>query len=142
MYAKRVKLQSDYDLLSTDKTECLLRRTKGTYYEYGEKASCLLTLQLKHQSASNVTNLRLFSLPNPAEIHSIFTSFYSNLYQSEPPANKTTMFNFLDTIYIPGIDLHIKEEAERPIQLDELFSCLKLMQHNKALGLDGLPVDF
>lgn len=39
--AKRVKLQSDYDLLSTNKAEYLLRRTKGTYHEYGDKASHL-----------------------------------------------------------------------------------------------------
>lgn len=36
LYAKRIKLQSDYDLLSTNKAEYLLRRTKGTYYEYGD----------------------------------------------------------------------------------------------------------
>lgn len=90
LYAKRIKLQSDYDLLSTNKAEYLLRRTKGTYYEYGDKASRLLALQLKRQSASNfITQIYDSShslTTNPAEINSTFASYYSNLYQSESPS--------------------------------------------------------
>lgn len=107
--------ESNYSLImtsSTDKVECLLRRTKGTYYEYGDKASRLLTLQLKRQSAWNFISQVYDSshtlTTSPAEINSIFASYYSNLYQSKPPANKTIMANFLDNIDIPTIDPHIK----------------------------------
>lgn len=146
LYAKRIKLQSDYDLLSTDKAEFLLRRTKGTYYEYGDKASRLLALQLKRQSASSFISQIYDSshslTTNPVEINSTFAAYYSNLYQSESPSNKNTMDAFLDNIDIPTIDHHIKDELDKPIQLEELISCLKSMQNNKAPGPDGFPVDF
>lgn len=53
-------------------------RTKGTYYEYGDKASRLLTLH--------------------------FLLLYFNLYQPEPSA----MEDFLNSIDIPTIDPNIK----------------------------------
>lgn len=34
------------------------------------------------------------------------------------------MDNFLDNIDIPTIDPHIKGELEKPMQLEELISCL------------------
>ena len=146
LFAKRIKLQTDYDILSTDKAEHLLRRSKGTYYEYGDKASHLLALQLKRQSASNFISQIYDSshslITSPSEINSIFASYYSNLYQSEPPANNTILANFLDNIDIPTIDPRIKEELEKPIMLEEFISCLKLIQNNKAPGPDGFPVDF
>lgn len=37
---ERLKLQTEFDLISTNKAELLLRRTKSTYYEYGDKVSC------------------------------------------------------------------------------------------------------
>lgn len=49
---ERLQLQTEFDLISTNKAEFLLRCTKGTYYEYGNKASRLLARQLKHQSSS------------------------------------------------------------------------------------------
>jgi len=56
---ERLKLQTEFDLISTNKAEFLLRRIKGTYYEYGNKASRLLARQLKHQSSSHfITQIR------------------------------------------------------------------------------------
>lgn len=52
------------------------------------------------------------------------------------------MDNFLDSIVVPSIDPRLNEELEKPIQLEELTSCLKLIQNNKASGPNGFPVDF
>lgn len=81
---ERLKLQTEFDLISTNKAEFLLRRTKGTYYEYGNKASRLLARQLKHQSSSQfITQIcknPQTLVTDPTEINNIFTSYYSDLY--------------------------------------------------------------
>ena len=75
LYTQRAKLQSEFDLLSTARAEFLVRRTKGTYYEYGDKASRLLALQFKRQAASRhipqVYNSSNSLTTDPAEINSV-----------------------------------------------------------------------
>lgn len=36
--AKRLQLQTEFDLLSIERAEYLLQRTTPTYYEHGDKA--------------------------------------------------------------------------------------------------------
>lgn len=50
---KRLQLQTEFDLLTTNKAEHLLQRTRATYYEHGDRASRLLASQLRHQQASH-----------------------------------------------------------------------------------------
>lgn len=52
LYAVRLKYQTEFDLLSTNRAEYLIIRTKGTYNEYDEKASPLLALHFRCQAAS------------------------------------------------------------------------------------------
>lgn len=52
LYKERLGLQTQYNLLSTDKTEQHLLRSRGFIYEHGEKAGRLLAHQLKCRSAS------------------------------------------------------------------------------------------
>ena len=52
LYQRKVNLQTQFDLSSTGKAEYAILRSKGRWYEYGNKASRLLALQLKHQAAS------------------------------------------------------------------------------------------
>lgn len=146
LYTERLKLQTQFDLLSTAKAEYLLRRTRGTYYEYGDKASRLLAHQLKRQSAARfITEVYDPShslTSHPSKINSAFSSFYSNLYQSEPPVDASAMAKFLDDVPIPTIDPNTRQSLDQPLCLDEITSCLKLMQSGKAPGPDGFPVDF
>ena len=110
LFAERRKLQSKFDLLSTGRAEYLLRRTRGTYYEYGDKASRLLASQLKHQSASQLITQVYDSshslTTNPTEINDAFTTFYSKLYTSEPPIDNTNIEHFFDSLDISNIDTH------------------------------------
>lgn len=116
LYARRVKLQSSFDLLSTSKAEYLLRRTKGIYYEYGDKASRLLALQLRRQTASDfipkIYDSSHSLTTDPNEINKVFASFYSNLYRSESPTSRDAMNNFLDGLNIPAIDRNSKRKLD------------------------------
>jgi len=55
LYKERLNLQVQYNLLSTNKTEWYLSRSKGYIYEHGEKAGRLLAYQLKSKAASQLT---------------------------------------------------------------------------------------
>ena len=139
-------MQSKFDLLSTNRAEYLLRRTRGTYYEHGDKASRLLALQLKKQAASQFITQVLdpsgTPTSNPGEINNVFASFYANLYTSEPPVDCVSMENFFNNLVIPSIDPAAQEQLDSPLSLVEIMDSLKIMQGNKAPGPDGLPTDF
>ncbi|KAI5105880.1 SH2 domain-containing adapter protein E [Silurus meridionalis] len=87
LYKQRVELQAEFDLLSTRDTECMLLRTRGSYYEYGDKPSRLLAHQLRRQAASRlipqINNDSNVTVTDPIEINAVFKSYYSALYKSE-----------------------------------------------------------
>lgn len=144
---KRLKLQTEFDLLSTNKAEYLLKRTKATYYEHGDRAGRLLASQLKHQSASRFItqiydNHSNKLVTDPQKINSVFSSFYSSLYTSQPPSDVSLMESFLHNLNIPTINTSIQETLDEPLRLDEITTCIGLMQCNKAPGPDGFPLDF
>ena len=107
LQTERLKLQTEFDLITTNKAEFMLRRTKCTYYEYGDRASRLLAFQLKHQSASRlIKQIRTFPdtlVTDPSEINNAFSSYYSNLYKSEAPPDNIIMNDFLDNVDFPVI---------------------------------------
>lgn len=86
---KRVELQTEFDLITTNDAERLLLRSRVTYYEHGDKASQLLAHQLRRQVASRmIPQVRDSSgilHKGPTTINSVFHSFYSSLYKSESP---------------------------------------------------------
>lgn len=57
LYKERLNLQVQYNLLSTNKTEWYLLRSKGYIYEHGERAGRLLAHQLKSKAASKIIPL-------------------------------------------------------------------------------------
>jgi len=54
LYKERLSLQTQYNLISTQKTEQQLLRSRGFIYEHGDKAGCLLANQLKLRSAAQL----------------------------------------------------------------------------------------
>lgn len=135
---------SNYNLMTA---EYLLRRTKGTYYKYGHKAGRLLTLQVKRQTASNFI-LQIYDsshslTTNPAEIKMplLLTFILTCINLILLQIRSQWITSLIAQIYRLQI-LTLEEELEKPIQMEELISCLKLMQNNKAPGPDGFPVDF
>ena len=145
LYQRKVKLQTQFGLSSTRKTGALLR-SKGRWYEYGNKASWRLALQLKHQAASrHIPQINTQSLgftTSPLEINAAFKSFYSNLYTSEPPPTDLNMNNFFDSIEIPTIDRATRLSLNQPITVEEILSSIREMNNSKTPGPDGLPSEF
>lgn len=52
------------------------------------------------------------------------------------------MDSFFDNLKIPTVDTNTAKTLEEPIRLDEIITCVGLMQCNKAPGSDGFPLDF
>merc|ERR1711895_250856 len=146
LHTARLKLQTEFNLITTNKAEFLLRRTRCTYYEHGDRASRLLAFQLKHQAASRlITQIRASPdtlATTPSEINDAFTSYYTNLYRSEAPPDDTVMNEFLDSVDFPSIGDAAKRALDAPVSVDEVRASLKLMQNGKAPGPDGFPIDF
>lgn len=144
--AKRLQLQTEFDLLSTGKAEYLLQRTRATYYEHGDRAGRLLASQLRHQCASRFISQIYDASHNlttdPASINSAFSSFYSTLYKSEPPSDSLSMDSFLDNLEFPSLSEDLSGSLEEPLELKEITSCISQMRSHKAPGPDGYPVEF
>lgn len=145
LYKKRLNLQTEFNLLSTKRAEKLLLHTRGSLYEYGDKASRLLAHQLKQKAASRMipqirdsTNILL---SNPSDINLTFKSFYSSLYQSEltDTVDIDAFFNNLD---IPKVTRETASALDSPISLEEIAQAIKTMQSGKAPGPDGYPTEF
>ena len=146
LYRQKVNLQTQFDLSSTGKAEQTVLRSKGMLYEYGDKASRLLALQLKHQAASrHISQINIQSTgltTSPLEINAAFKSFYSNLYTSEPPPTDSNMNKFFDSIEIPTIDTVTRLSLNQPITLEEILNSIREMNNSKSPGPDGLPSEF
>lgn len=99
LYKQRLNLQSEFNLLSTNEAERLLLHSRGAYYEHGDKASRLLSHQLKRRAASRlipqINDSSGSLISDPAGINDAFTSFYSSLYKSEFPSDTAKMNQFL-----------------------------------------------
>uniref|UniRef100_A0A3B1IT35 Reverse transcriptase domain-containing protein n=1 Tax=Astyanax mexicanus TaxID=7994 RepID=A0A3B1IT35_ASTMX len=143
---RRLDLQAEFDLMSTKDAESLILRSRGTYYEHGDKASRLLAHQLRRQAASrlipSITNTHDIITTDPLEINSIFKSFYSKLYKSEFPTDVTKMNNFLENLANPVISTSTAMQLDSPLTLEEVSNAIKAMQSNKTPGPDGFPIEF
>ena len=146
LYKQRLDLQAEFDLLSTGVSERLLLKSRGSYYEYGDKASRLLAHQLKRQAAGRtipqIKNLSGTVTIDPVEINTAFKSYYSSLYSSEFPPDSDNMIHFLNNLDIPNIDSTLADQLDGPITLDEVVCSIMSLQSGKAPGPDGFPPEF
>ncbi|XP_062893735.1 LINE-1 retrotransposable element ORF2 protein isoform X1 [Mobula hypostoma] len=133
LYKSRVDLQAKFNLLSTNLSEQLILKTRGLYYEYGDKASRLMAHQLKRQAASRlipqVRDMHQNLTSNPKEINNIFATFYSSLYASEFPSDKTNMERFLDNLEIPTLEPEEVENLDRALGQEEINNAIMAMQN-------------
>lgn len=54
LFKEKLRLQTEYDLLSTDKATQLILKARHNSYEYGDKAGKLLAQQIRQNSASRL----------------------------------------------------------------------------------------
>lgn len=52
------------------------------------------------------------------------------------------MDSFFHNLNIPFVNINTAKSLDEPIRLDEIITCVGLMQCNKAPGPDGFPLDF
>lgn len=143
---QRLDLQAEFDLISTKEAERLLLHRRGSYYEYGDKASRLLAHQIRRQATSrliaSIKNTHGTITSDPLEINATFKSYYSSLYKSEFPTDNIKMDAFLHNLSNPVIDTETASHLDSPLSLEEILNAIKAMQSNKAPGPDGFPVEF
>ena len=142
----RLDLQNKVNLLTTTTAEKLLLRSRGMYYEYGDKSSRLLAHQLKRQAATRlipeIKDSQNVVQTTPSGINQAFFSFYSKLYTSEFPADTSNMTTFLSKLDFPRLSATAVTNLDKPLGLTELVDSIKLMQSNKSPGPDGFPTEF
>lgn len=146
LYKERADLQTKFNYLTTKQSEQLILKTRGLYYEYGDKSSRLMAHQLKRQAASRLIPLIKDTHQNttnkPKEINNIFKDFYYSLYTSEFPSDTTDMEHFLDSLEIPTLNSEATKNVDQALTQDELNSAIMAMQSNKSPGPDGYPTNF
>lgn len=146
LYKKKLDLQTQYNLLLTEKTERLLLNSRGYVYEYGDKASRLLAHQLKSRSAAQqIPQIRKRNgelTVDPGEINDTFTSFYSDLYTSQMTSDNNAMEYFFNNLQAPSVSTVHRTETELPLKLSEVINAIMSMQNGKTSGPDGYPIEF
>lgn len=130
----------------TTEAEPLLLHSRSRYYEYGDKAGRLLAHQLRRQAAARyIPRMRNDSgvvVEEPAQINSVFSSFYKSLYSSELPSDLSDMHTFLRDLEFPKLSIDVINTLDSPLTQQELLLAIQKMQNNKAPGPDGFPVEF
>ncbi len=145
LHKQRLNLQAEFNLLTTGEAERLLLRTRGNYYEYGDKVGRLLAHQLRNRAASRfVTQIAQpdGALSSDVEINSTFKNFFSFLYKTEASGHSEEMNQFLGRINFPRVDPLLVPELDGPITLEEITKSINSLQSKKSPGPDGLPSEF
>lgn len=146
LYKEKLRLETEYNLLTTREAEQLLLKSRGIKYEHGDKAGRLLAHQLKGRVASQLISQvhdPTGTLTNdPVQIGDAFMKFYAKLYTSESPEDNSAMTDFFRNQDIPKISSDDSRHLDEPLSLEEVLEAIKKMQSGKSPGLDGYPVEF
>jgi len=110
-------------------------------YEHGERASRLLSHQLRQYSAANIiTKIQTADGEvklDPKDIKQ-FRLFYSSLFSSENPSDHV----FLDNVTVTTIAKEDMAILEQLIVETEISQAIRSMKNRKAPGPDGYPIEF
>lgn len=145
LYRERILLQTEFDSLTNDNAIDLYLRTRHKFYEYGERASKLLSHQLKQSATagfiSSIKDDKGSIVTDQRDINAQFKSFYENLYNSEA-GDTESVNNFFSKLEMPSLNLSDKSKLEGCITEMEIDSAIKRMKPGKAPGPDGFPIEF
>lgn len=144
LYKKRLQLQTEFNLLSTNEAELQLLKSRQRFFESGDRAGKLLAQQARAASASRLIH-SIRSTPgviitDPKSINETFTKFYSDLYASDHPQTSTA--STLNTIEFPRVDEELVENLANPISTAEVINAISSLQSGKSPGPDGYSVQF
>lgn len=146
LYKEKLLLQTEFNILMTQKAEKNILTSRQVYYEHGDKAGRLLALQLRQQSAEQMipeidTGAGSVSR-NPRAINDQFKQYYSALYQSEVDIDPSEFHSFLDSLDVPKLAPDAQSTLEQPLTLEEITNAIKSSQTGRAPGPDGFPIEF
>lgn len=117
-----IAVHTELNTLLSCKIEGRLRFAKQIYYEYGNRASRLLSLRLKKQQSTNIVP-KLKSknsstpLTKPDEISEMFADFYKSLYKNtDTCTNDEELKCFIGNIQLPQLTDSMRSELDRPIR--------------------------
>lgn len=105
LYKERGVLQSELDTLTTEAEETLYLRSKQQEFEYGEKASKLLSHHLRQSTEANyIAEIQTAHgvTTDQLSINKQFKHFYEELYTSVP-CDKANIASFLADLDISKI---------------------------------------
>ena len=141
-----MKLQSEYDLLSTSIVERQLLQTRQRYFEQGDKAGKLLAYQARVAAASRLVPRIKSSageiVTDPTNISNVFSDFYSSLYTSESNVLDWEGPNPLDPLTYPKMEEAAANSLGAPLTAHEITEAIKSLQSGKSPGPDGYTTDF
>lgn len=78
----------------------------------------------------------------PKQIHSVFQSFYAELYKSEVVYNKSACNAFLNKLELPCLSEEEAKKLADLISLEELEQSVREMQTGKSPAIDRIPPEF
>lgn len=146
LYKERLVLQTEFNLITTQQAERMIQKSRGRWYEHGEKSSKLLAHQLRKsettQLISEIKTQNGLVSTNPKDINETFQSFYSTLYQSESLQSQPLFNNFFANLTMPTLKPEFKDQLEEQISVEEIKLSIVAMQSGKSPGPDGYPVEF
>lgn len=79
-------------------------------------------------------------LTDANEIRKRIVSFYKELYKCELKIEENINSSFLENL--PQVTTELNKDLSGELRLEELKKALQSMEPGKALGIDGLPVEF
>lgn len=146
LFKEKLRLQTEYDLLSMDKATQLILKARHNSYEYGDKASKLLAHQIRQNFASRlITKIEDSAgniVINHEEINDIFKQFYAKLYTSESHSNISQKNSFLDKLSFPTVPPENLPALDAEISIIEIKETIKSLRSNKTPGPDGYGAEF
>ncbi len=123
LYRERVKLQTEFNLLTTEMAEDLDLKSRQKYYEREERASKLLSHQLRQSEAagfiSEIETTEGEITTDLGAINDQFKTFYNALYSSEG-GDKIKIDQFFETIEMPTLNADDKQELDKAISRTEI----------------------
>ena len=141
----RAKLKNDLDHLYRSRAYGNYIRSRAKWIEEGEKSSSyFLGLEKGYQTNNVMYKVKCpdgNTITNPSGILKEREKFYSDLYKSKSP-QKTNIDLYLQNCPIPKLTDTDSIHCENLITKEECEKAIKQMKANKALGLDGLSVEF
>lgn len=142
---KRILLQTEYDILTSQREEDLYLRSRQDLYEHGERAGKLLSYQLKQSAAAGmiveIGDTVGNKIIDQKGINNQFKSFYEDLYTSEINDGDRVK-NFFENLEIPSLEAADRDRLEGPICAREIDKAIRNMKTGKAPGPDGYPSEF